>query len=226
MKISVIIPIKNEPLINELIKEVHRNLIDYKHEIIIIDKSDKKPNIIDAEFFSQKSDGLGNAVIEGFGYANGDVIITMDGDFSHNPKDLTRFVKKIKEGYDIVIGSRYVQGGSIKNWNPYRKITSKSANMLSSFLLGVNVNDITSNYRCYRKYVLNSIGLNKIKSGGYAFIQEILYLSKLDGFKIAEIPIVFVDREYGKSKLTKKEMYKFFIELLKLKLRNSFSLKK
>jgi dolichol-phosphate mannosyltransferase len=226
MKISVIIPIKNEPLINELIKEVHKNLIDYQHEIIIIDKSDDKPNIIGADFFSQKSNGLGNAIIEGFDYTNGDIIITMDGDFSHNPKDLPRFLKKIEEGYDIVVGSRYVQGGSIKNWNIYRKVTSKGANILSGFLLGVNVNDITSNYRCYRKYVLNSIGLNKIKSGGYAFIQEILYLSKLNGFKIVEIPIVFADREYGKSKLTKKEMYRFLIELLKLKLRNSFSSKK
>jgi dolichol-phosphate mannosyltransferase len=223
VKISVIIPTKNEPLINELIEEVHKNLKNYEHEIIIIDKSDKKPKIIGAELFLQKSNGLGNAIIEAFNHTRSDIIITMDGDFSHNPKDLLRFLRKISEGYDIVIGSRYIDGGSVKNWNIYRKVTSKSANLLSNFLLGVNVNDITSNYRCYRKNVLNTIGLNKIKSGGYAFIQEILYLSKLNGFKIIEIPIVFADREYGKSKLTKREMYRFLTELLKLKFRRIFS---
>jgi len=223
MKISVIIPIKNEPLINELIEEVHKNLRDYEHEIIIIDKSDKKPEIVGAKLFLQKSNGLGNAIIEGFDYTTGDTIITMDGDFSHNPKDLPRILRKIEEGYDIVIGSRYISGGAIKGWGTYRKVTSKGANILSRFLVGVIVHDITSNYRCYKKNVLDSIGFKKIKSSGYAFVEEILYRSNLKGFKITEIPIVFVDRAYGKSKLTKKEMYRFLIDIFKLKFRTAIS---
>jgi len=223
MKISILIPTKNEPLINELIKNVHKALKNYEHEVIVIDKSDKKPKIIDGKLILQKSDGLGNGVIEGLRHVTGDIIITMDGDFSHNPEDIPRFIRKIEQSYDIVIGSRYIDRGLIKNWSTYRKLTSKGANILARFLLGVDVSDITSNYRCYKKNVFNSIGLEKIKATGYAFIQEILYLSKIKGFEIIEIPITFTDRKYGKSKLTKKEMYRFLIELLKLKfIRKSY----
>jgi len=222
MKVSVLIPTKNEPLINKLIEKVHKALINYNHEVVVVDKSDKVPKLIGGRVVRQKSNGLGNSIIEGLNHVSGDIIITMDGDLSHNPKDLPRFLQKIDEGYDIIVGSRYIKGGGTVNWNLYRRITSKGANILTQFLLNINVHDITSNYRCYKKNVLDSIDLVNIKSSGYAFVQEILYLSKLKGFKIQEIPIIFVDREYGKSKLTKKEIIKFLINLIKLKISSIF----
>jgi len=224
MKVSVLIPTKNEPLINKLIEKVHKTLTNYDHEVVVVDKSNKSPKPIRGRFIKQKSNGLGNGIIEGLNHLSGDVIITMDGDLSHNPKDLPRFLQEIDNGYDIIIGSRYIKGGGTVNWSLYRRITSKGANILAKFLLNVNVYDITSNYRCYKKDVLDSIDLKNIKSSGYAFLQEILYLSKQKAFKIKEIPIIFIDREYGKSKLTKKEMIKFLINLLRLKISSIFKI--
>ncbi len=156
--------------------------------------------------------GIGSAYIAGFKEAlslGSDVIFEMDADFSHDPAYLPEFIKNIKES-DVVIGSRYIPGGDIKDWSWWRKIVSKTANMLARTLTGLDVNDITTGYRAYRKEVLQKINLDSIKSNGYEFQAEMLYRIKEKGFKIKEIPIIFVDRRCGKSKLSKKEVINFF----------------
>ena len=122
MKISVIIPTKNEPLIQQLITEIHDSLATQQHEIIVVDKSEKKPEIVDTKLITQKSDGLGKAVIEGLNHADGDVIVVMDGDFSHDPNDIEKLVKKLDK-FDIVIGSRFVEGGKTED-KTHRKMVS------------------------------------------------------------------------------------------------------
>ena len=165
--------------------------------------------------------GLGSAYIAGFKYAierlDSDLIFSMDADFSHDPKYLSSFVRKVSEGYDVVLGSRYIEGGGV-DWIWYRRFLSKGANSLAKTLLGLDAHDLTTGYRCYKKHVLKSIDLDNIRSDGFSFLEEVLYLSKQKGFKIGEVPIFFVDRQQGKSKLSKKEMIKFFITIIRLKL--------
>jgi len=168
--------------------------------------------------------GIGTAHIAGFKHAiavnNSDLIFSMDSDLSHDPKYLPEFIKMYKSGYDVVVGSRYVEGGGVVNWGLYRKAVSKGANLLASTLLGVKVHDMTTGYRCYDKKVLEKLDLDSIRSNGYSFLEEILFDCKKEDFSIGETPIIFVDRTYGKSKLSKDEMVKFFLTILRLKFRS------
>jgi dolichol-phosphate mannosyltransferase len=164
--------------------------------------------------------GLGSAYISGFRRAldtGVDFIFEMDGDLSHDPSYLPNFLKKMNE-YDVALGSRYIAGGGIRNWSTYRKLMSKYANLLAKRFLGININDCTSGYRCYRRDVLETVGLEDINSEGYAFQVEILYKCIRKGFRVAELPIIFTERRGGKSKLSKKEVPTFFATLLKLRL--------
>ncbi len=213
MKISVLIPTKNEPLISELIIEIHRVLKKFEHEIIIIDKSDITPNIKNAKLIIQKTDGLGKAVLEGLPHATGDVIVTMDGDFSHDPKDLPKLIEKINE-YDIVIGSRFVNGGVTED-ETHRKIISTVFRVITSFILGLDVKDNMSGLAAIKRNVYDSLQLNPL---GYKINMEILYKAKKLGFKIIEVPILFHKRKAGKSKARIKEGIRTSIFIFKLKL--------
>jgi len=212
MKISVLIPTKNEPLINELIDEIHQNLKKFRHEIIIIDKSDISPEIKNAKLVIQKTDGLGKAVLEGLPYAIGDVIVTMDGDFSHDPKDLPKLIEKTKE-YDIVIGSRFVSGGITED-ETHRKFISKVFRNLSSFILRINIEDPMSGFTAIKRNVYETLQLNPI---GYKINMEILYKGKFFDFKVTEVPIFFHKRKAGKSKAKLKEALRTLIFIFKLK---------
>lgn len=153
----------------------------------------------------QKKLGLGLAYIKGFTMAlseGWDLICEMDADLSHNPaylKDLFFWA----DFYDLVMGSRYIENGGVQNWNLFRRILSFSGNVYSRTALGVKIRDLTSGFRCYRRQVLESINLNEIHSNGYAFQIETAYRTLLNGFSIKETPIVFVEREEGKSKMSK-----------------------
>lgn len=163
--------------------------------------------------------GLGSAYIFGFKEAiklGPKYIISMDADLSHDPKYLPQMLRKAK-GADIVLGSRYVKGGGVVNWGIHRRIMSRGANMMARFSLGVPAHDLTGAFRIFHREVLESIDLDSIKSNGYSFLEEILYLCKRKGFRFAEVPIIFKDRELGKSKLSKKEMVKFFWTLVRLR---------
>jgi dolichol-phosphate mannosyltransferase len=164
--------------------------------------------------------GLGSAYREGFKYAleNGaEYIIEMDADFSHDPMMLPVFLEKIKE-YDVVIGSRYLNGVSVVNWPIRRLILSYCANVYTRVITGLRISDCTGGFKCFRRNVLESIHLDKIKSDGYSFQIEMNYRCVENGFRVGEIPIIFIDRHAGVSKMSKKIVREAVIMVWKLKL--------
>lgn len=164
--------------------------------------------------------GLGSAYIQGFKLAlqqQADLIFEMDADFSHQPKQIPQFIQAIQEGFEVVLGSRKIAQGRIIGWPWWRSLISWGAMFVSRLVLGLKVKDVTTGFRCYQRKVLVSLDLDKIKSNGYAFLEEMVYLCQKKGFKIKEIPITFLDRSRGKSKLGWKEIIEFFVVLFKLR---------
>jgi dolichol-phosphate mannosyltransferase len=211
MKISVIIPTKNEPLINKLVEDVHNVLKGTRHEIIVVDKSDIKPDIKGAKLILQKSNGLGKAILEGLKHTNGDIIVTMDGDYSHRPKDLVKLLEKAKD-HDIVIGSRFVKGGVVKD-RAFRKTISDIFRKFASFALFLNVEDPLSGFSAIKRHVYDRLKLNPL---GYKINMEILYKAKRYNLKVIEVPITFYPRKAGKSKAGFREalnIIRFVFEL-------------
>lgn len=150
--------------------------------------------------------GLGSAYRDGFRFAlakGADYIIEMDADFSHDPQNLVLFLDKIKES-DFVVGSRYLHGVSVVNWPIRRLMLSYFANVYTRFVTGLLISDCTSGFKCFRREVIEAIDLDSIKSDGYSFQIEMKYRCIEKGFKAAEIPIIFVDRHSGTSKMSKK----------------------
>lgn len=150
--------------------------------------------------------GLGSAYREGFRSAlanHADYIIEMDADFSHDPECLKLFLNKIRD-YDFVIGSRYLNGVSVVNWPIRRLLLSYCANVYTRFITGITISDCTSGFKCFRKEVIEAIDLDKVKSDGYSFQIEMNYRCIEKGFKVSEIPIIFIDRHSGTSKMSKK----------------------
>ena len=194
MQVSVIIPSKNEPLLGELTERIHKALSNTKHEVVIIEKGDKLPIVKGAKIFKQLHDGLGKAVLEGVAKSTGNIIVTMDGDFSHDPDDIKNLLKYIKD-YDIVIGSRFVEGGKSLD-SKHRKIVSWVFRHFAMISLGLYVKDNMSGFAAIRRKVYDRIELNPI---GYKINLEILYKAKRKGFTIKEAPIKFHSRKAGKS---------------------------
>jgi dolichol-phosphate mannosyltransferase len=162
--------------------------------------------------------GLGTAYIAGFKRAladGADLICTMDADFSHNPRYILDLVYKIGQGYDLVIGSRYVRGGgSTQTWD--RKVFSWGANTITRMALGLHARDTTAGFRCYRREALESLDLDSIKSSGYSFLFEMLFRVERRGWKVGETPIIFEDRRLGASKVSKNEIIKALGTVLRL----------
>lgn len=213
-KVSIIIPTKEEPYIQELVRRINKTLSGVDFEVIVVDKSKITPKVKGAKVIKQKTDGLGNAVLEGLEMAKGDVIVTMDGDGSHRPDDLPKLIEKSKE-YDIVIGSKYVKGGETKD-KLYRILISRIYCFLASIILGLKVKDNMSGFAAIKRDVYKKIKLNP---RGFKINTEILYKAKKFGFKVTEVPIVFEQRKLGKSKGTLKEGFRTLRFILELKLR-------
>lgn len=170
--------------------------------------------------------GLGTAYVAGFKYAiehKYDYVFEMDADFSHNPKELLNFLLKIQE-YDLVIGSRYIKGVSVVYWPFRRLLLSYFANLYTRIVTGLPIKDATSGFKCYRRAVLESIDLSEIRSNGYAFQIEMNFKAWKKGFQLFEIPIIFVDRDKGESKMSKNIVYEAAFMVWKLKLRSVFKL--
>ena len=170
--------------------------------------------------------GLGSAYIEGFRYAlknNYDYIFEMDADYSHSPKEIKNFLKAIKK-YDLVLGSRYVKGVNVVNWPMKRLLLSFLANRYTRVITGLPVFDATGGFKCFRRNVLESIDLNKIKSNGYTFQIEMTFKAWKKGFSIGEIPIIFIDRTAGQSKMSKKIVHEAIFMVWKLRIRSIFGL--
>jgi dolichol-phosphate mannosyltransferase len=150
-------------------------------------------------------EGLGPAYLAGFERAlelGADLIMEMDCDFSHDPADVPRLTAAT-ETADLVIGSRYVRGGGTRNWGLLRRLISRGGSLYAQILLGVRVRDLTGGFKCYRRAVLETIDLAAIDSKGYAFQIETTYRTIRAGFRVVEVPIVFVDRQVGGSKMSK-----------------------
>jgi len=150
--------------------------------------------------------GLGSAYVSGFRYAiehDYDAVFEMDADFSHNPDSLPEFLREL-ENADLVVGSRYLHGVTVVNWPLKRLILSYLANVYSRVITGMPIKDATGGFKCFRRQVLESLDLSRVKSDGYGFQIEINFKAWRKGFRIREIPILFVDRRAGESKMSRR----------------------
>jgi dolichol-phosphate mannosyltransferase len=150
-------------------------------------------------------DGLGPAYLAGFERAlNGgaELVAVMDADLSHDPRSLPALIGAAERGADLVIGSRYVQGGGIEDWPRLRRALSRAGSTYARLLLGVNVRDLTGGFKCIRREVLEKVEPSSLRSQGYVFNIELTYRALLAGFEVTEVPITFRDRRYGKSKIS------------------------
>ena len=149
--------------------------------------------------------GLGAAYLAGFDHAfahHFHEVLTMDADFSHDPAVIPQLIRALHDGADVAIGSRYVDGGSIEGWPLHRLVLSRYGNFYTRFVLGLKPRDCTSGFRAYRASTLNSIDLSTIKGDGYVFLTSILRRIQQRRMKVAEVPITFVDRVEGQSKMS------------------------
>ncbi|MFX0194972.1 MAG: polyprenol monophosphomannose synthase [Candidatus Hodarchaeota archaeon] len=234
MQIVLVIPTYNEreniPRLIPKIYKVFRKTKTTGHVLIVDDNSPdgtwKIVKALQKEFDTlhllrrSAKKGLGSAYRAGFAYVletlNTDVIFEMDADLSHDPRRIPFFLQMITRGYDVVVGSRYIKGGATVNWPLMRRIISFGANMIANVLLRLHMHDVTSGFRCYRRWVLEKIDMGNITSEGYAFQEEMLFRAKKVQARLGEIPIKFVDRRAGKSKLSKKEILHFFLKIVQL----------
>ena len=217
MKKIVIIPTYNE---KENIAAIIHSVIELSNQYHILVVDDGSPDgtaLIVKELMLQHPGkifiqerkgklGLGTAYIHGFKWAlenNYDYIFEMDADFSHNPLDLDRLLAACEAGADVAIGSRYVKGGATENWPIDRLIYSKGGSLYTRIITGMPVKDPTAGFMCYKNKVLASMQLDHIKFIGYAFQIEMKFASWRLGFKLKEVPITFIDRKIGVSKMSK-----------------------
>jgi glycosyltransferase involved in cell wall biosynthesis len=166
--------------------------------------------------------GLGTAITDGFRIVLSldnppDYIISMDADYSHNPEAIPKLLTTAQEGYDLVIGSRYLDGSRIVGWHTMRRLISRVANFIASTVLGVRIRDCTSGFRCYSKRYVESV-IGHLHSQTYEIQIETVKQAWIRGFKVKEIPITFENRKRGKSKLTKSEFQGFLSYILRAKL--------
>lgn len=230
MKITVVIPTYNE---RENIEKLCNSILcqdDRIHILIVDDNSpDGTGEIADRLSYTMPRVkvlhrsgklGLGSAYREGFRIAldeNSDYIIEMDADFSHDPAMLPQFIEKIGQ-CDVVIGSRYINGVSVVNWPIRRLILSYCASVYTRIITGLKLSDCTGGFKCFRREVLEAIDIDSIRSDGYSFQIEMNYRCNEKGFKICEVPIIFVDRHAGTSKMSKQIVREAVFMVWKLKL--------
>jgi dolichol-phosphate mannosyltransferase len=173
-------------------------------------------------FVRPRKSGLGTAITDGFKVFLSlrnppDYIVTMDADYSHSPKDVPRLVSAAKEAKGLAIGSRYCPGGGTVNWSVFRLAISRVANMLSSVLIGADIHDYTSGLRCYSMNLVKSM-VGELHSETYEIQIETIRQARMKGFDIKEIPMIFVNRKKGKSKLTTNEIREFLSYIVGVEL--------
>lgn len=164
--------------------------------------------------------GLGTAYLEGFRLAlklGYDTIGEMDADLSHNPVYLPAMLKAL-ESADLVLGSRYVQGGGVRNWGALRRLISRGGSLYSQTVLGVGVHDLTGGFKLFRRKLLESLDLDTVRSNGYSFQVEMTYRALRRGHRVVEVPIIFEDRRVGKSKLSRQVVLEAMFMIPRLKL--------
>jgi dolichol-phosphate mannosyltransferase len=241
MKVVVLLPTYNEKenilTLLGVLRAVLIKLKKHDFEILVIDDTspDGTANIVkeyiekhkEVKLILGKKEGLGKALLRGMNFAvnklGADIVLQMDADLSHNPEAIPFFIEKIEKGYDFVVGSRYIKGGSIpSNWGIHRKIYSVLGNSIVRFGLGhISVHDWTGGYRAYKRQFVDIIAPEMVKHNGYVFQIAFLYKAISKGAKISEVPIQFTDRRFGRSKIIFSEyiihIFEFIIqERLKL----------
>lgn len=229
----VIIPTyKEKENIKRVIERVYQLSYDF-HVLVIDDNSPDGTADIVKKMQTENSQrlhlleregklGLGTAYIMGFRWAlkrGYEYVFEMDADLSHNPDDLVRLYETARKGYDLVIGSRYVQGVNVVNWPIGRVLMSYFASIYVKVILGIKIDDTTAGFKCYHRKVLEAIDLDKIQFVGYAFQIEMKYTAWKLGFKVKEIPIIFTDRTEGQSKMTRGIFKEAVFGVMKLRFK-------
>ncbi|MFH1286761.1 MAG: polyprenol monophosphomannose synthase [Candidatus Magasanikbacteria bacterium] len=227
----IVIPTYNEKEnIEELVKQIFDQSVKNLEIIVVDDNSpdgtativERLSDVLPITLVKRRDKmGIGSAYITGFKKAlemGASHIFEMDADFSHDPKDIPKLLDTCHDA-DVSIGSRKILGGKIIGWGPVREMMSGGAMLLSRILLGLEARDVTAGFRCLKKEVFEKIDLDVIKSNGYAFQEELLYRIQKAGCKIIEVPVTFIDRRKGKTKLSKKDVVDFFLTMIRLKMK-------
>jgi dolichol-phosphate mannosyltransferase len=213
MKATVCLPTYNE---RENLERVVRRLGEHDVSVLVVDDdspdgtgriADRLAEELDyvSVLHRERKEGLGPAYLAGFRRAladGADVILEMDCDFSHKPEDVPRLIAAT-ENADFALGSRYVRGGGTENWGLVRRLISRGGSLYAQVVLGLRVRDLTGGFKAYRRAVLEALPLDEIDSKGYAFQIETTYRAVRKGFSVREVPIVFVDRVEGGSKMSR-----------------------
>jgi dolichol-phosphate mannosyltransferase len=232
----VIIPTYNEI---ENIERIIRKVFSLPHDfhVLIIDDGspDGTPIIVkqlqkefpETLFIEERAgkQGLGTAYIHGFRWSierRYDYIFEMDADFSHNPNDLLKLREACVDGADAAIGSRYIKGVNVVNWPMSRVLMSYFASVYVRFITGINIQDSTAGFMCYKRKVLETVQLDKIKFVGYAFQIEMKYTTIRHGFKIVEVPIIFTDRTEGTSKMSTRIFREAVFGVIQMRINSIF----
>lgn len=233
----VVIPTYNEI---ENIEEIINAVFSLKTEFHILIVDDNSPDGTSAKVkelqkqfennlfleVRQKKSGLGTAYVHGFKWAlerEYEYIFEMDADFSHNPKDLVKLYKACKNGADVAIGSRYSTGVNVVNWPLSRVLLSYFASVYVKLITGMKIHDATAGFICYRRNVLETIQLDKIKFIGYAFQIEMKYRAFVQKFSIVEVPIIFTDRTKGQSKMSGSIIKEAIFGVILLRIKKIFN---
>jgi len=226
---TVVVPTYNEA---ENIARLVPELLDLRENLTVIVVDDASPDgtgkLVDAfaRDFPQRvfplhragKLGLGTAYLAGFqlaGERGADCVVTMDADFSHHPRHIGALLANMPEA-DLVIGSRYVRGGASVNSPTARRALSRTANFISRAALGLKAHDVTAGFRVYRRQMLAALPLTSIFSSGYSFLIETLYMIERGGWRVVEAPIQFVDRTFGRSKISRSEIAKAMYTVARL----------
>ncbi|MDD4902560.1 MAG: polyprenol monophosphomannose synthase [Patescibacteria group bacterium] len=233
MKTIIVIPTYNEKNnLAGLVKEIFSLAMENLSVIIVDDNSPDGTGILADNLAEEMAgvevihrpikSGLGSAYVAGFKLAlacGADYIMEMDADFSHDCRYLPVFLREMNDA-DLVLGSRYVKGGAIVNWGLTRRLVSLLGNIYARSILAVPIRDLTGGFKCYRRAVLEKIDLDRLDSQGYVFQIETTYLALKQGYKVKEIPIVFTEREAGKSKFNFKIFFEALVRVIFLKFGN------
>jgi dolichol-phosphate mannosyltransferase len=235
VQLTICLPTYNErdnlePLVRALADVFAKNTLDASVVVVDDDSPDGTGELADelarslpfvSVLHRPRKEGLGPAYLAAFRAAlaaGPDLVLTMDCDFSHDPADVPRLVAAA-ESADVVVGSRYIPGGGVRNWGPLRRAISRGGSLYAQVLLGVGIRDLTGGFKCYRREVLERIGLERITSRGYAFQIETTYRALRAGFRVTEVPIVFTDREAGRSKMSRTIVLEAIARVPALRLR-------
>jgi len=232
MKIYLIIPTYNEKNnIKQLIPKIFDLGIKELYILVVDDNSpDGTGDLVEQlkeqhqnleVLHRQQKSGLGKAYVAGFEIAlakGADLIIQMDADLSHEPKYIPDFLEAITN-YDLVLGSRYIKGGGVRKWNIFRRLISRFGNIYARLVLGMPFKDLTGGFKCYRRQTIEAINFKDLSSVGYNFQIETTYKVYQSGYKIIEVPIIFTEREEGKSKFNLKIILESFWQVLALRLK-------